>query len=217
MRYTVYIHTNLINNKRYVGITKRNPPCVRWGNSGSKYSNKSFKEDIEKYGWNNFDHQIVEQNLSSSKASVKEQFWISLFNTTDPRFGYNQTKGGFGCSATNIVGEKISKSKKGKSIKGHFIDAETRAKISASNKNKKRSEETRQKLSLAHKGMKFSTEAKLKMHLSAMKRSAEGKNLGSSGYLWYHDLNKSYFIKPTDERISKLGLIPGRISWKKSS
>lgn len=50
--YCVYVHTNLTNGKRYVGITKRNPND-RWDNGNGYKSNQRFAEDIAKVrmGW----------------------------------------------------------------------------------------------------------------------------------------------------------------------
>ena len=168
--YTVYIHTNLKNGKRYVGITLRNPPCSRWGKFGEKYANEELRADIGKYGWNAFDHQIVERHLTAAKAAEKEHFWISLFNTTDPRFGYNKTSGGFGCAATKVVAMKISQAKKGKPHKGHKLSPETIEKIRAKNIGQKRSAEARANISNGHKGLKFSEETRNRMSVSQKKR-----------------------------------------------
>ena len=60
--YTVYCHTNKINGKRYVGITKQKPE-TRW-NNGKGYSTQYFKRAIDKYGWEEFTHEILFTNLN---------------------------------------------------------------------------------------------------------------------------------------------------------
>lgn len=93
--YSVYKHTNLINNKCYIGITSQKP-SYRWGN-GTKYkTNKYFYHSILKYGWNNFKHEIIANNLTEEAAKILEQHLIEQLNSTNPDFGYNQTIGGEG-------------------------------------------------------------------------------------------------------------------------
>ena len=70
MSYTVYKHTSP-NNKVYIGITSRKPE-YRW-NSGKGYiNNKYFTTAINKYGWNEFEHSILYENLSKEEAETKE-------------------------------------------------------------------------------------------------------------------------------------------------
>lgn len=93
--YCLYIHTNKINGKRYVGITGYSNPKRRWGVNGCKYdSSPRFLNAIKKYGWDNFEHEIRLTNLTKEEAKERERFYISLFRTTDDRFGYNISKGG---------------------------------------------------------------------------------------------------------------------------
>ena len=91
--YTVYCHTNLINGKKYVGITK-NVPEIRWGYNGINYKNCTlFWKAIEKYGWDNFSHDILETGLSEKEAIEKERYYIKLWDTMKTN-GYNLTSGG---------------------------------------------------------------------------------------------------------------------------
>ena len=89
--YCVYIHTNKINGKKYVGITCQTP-SERWrGGKGYKNSVKFYKA-INKYGWENFYHEIIMDNLTQDEARAAE---ISLIKTLDTiQNGYNISKGG---------------------------------------------------------------------------------------------------------------------------
>jgi group I intron endonuclease len=91
--YTVYIHINTFNNKMYVGITCQKPED-RWEN-GSGYSyNEHFFRAIRKYGWDNFEHQIVASNLTKEEACGFERLLIKKLNSNNPNFGYNKDEGG---------------------------------------------------------------------------------------------------------------------------
>ena len=48
--YCVYIHTNKINEKRYVGITCQST-SRRWRNGDGYIQNEHFYRAIQKYGW----------------------------------------------------------------------------------------------------------------------------------------------------------------------
>lgn len=90
----VYCHTNKINGKRYIGITQ-NKPNRRWQNGyGYKNRNSYFYNAIRKYGWENFEHIILEENLTRKEASEKEKYYIRLYNTNNENYGYNITSGG---------------------------------------------------------------------------------------------------------------------------
>lgn len=91
-KYTVYIHQNQINGKRYIGITADTVQS-RWRN-GAGYKNQVFGRAIEKYGWENFTHHIVAQNIDKHQAEQLEIALIKEFNTQDPAFGYNIAAGG---------------------------------------------------------------------------------------------------------------------------
>lgn len=93
--WNVYVHTNKINGKKYIGITSQ-LPHDRWMN-GNGYSRRlKFGRAIEKYGWDSFEHEIVNTNLSEEAAKSIEQRLIREFHTYDDEYGYNMTMGGDG-------------------------------------------------------------------------------------------------------------------------
>ena len=91
--YIVYCHTNKIDGKRYVGITK-NKPEKRWKNGKGYRHNSYFYSAIQKYGWEEFYHEILFTGLVKEEAEKKEIELISKWNLTDRRFGYNIEGGG---------------------------------------------------------------------------------------------------------------------------
>lgn len=168
--YCVYIHTSP-SGKRYVGQTGTKPE-KRWGKNGSGYLQKhnkngeytqpAFARAIVKYGWDNFEHEIIASNLTKEEADNFEKMLIKKLNTTNPKYGYNCTIGGDGCSPTEEVRKKISDSHK-----GMVVSEETKKKIGESLKGENNylygnhlSEETKKKISEAHKGKILSEEQK---------------------------------------------------------
>ena len=92
--FVVYMHTSP-NNKRYIGITRQNPPEKRWGSNGCGYNeNEYFWRAIKKYGWQNFRHEILLDGLTEKEAKQKEIELIAFYDLTDPNKGFNVTPGG---------------------------------------------------------------------------------------------------------------------------
>lgn len=143
-QWKVYVHTNKINGKRYVGVTSKAKPEHRW-NSGRGYKeNPHFYSAIEKYGWDQFEHTILFDSLTEDEAKDTEKRLISEWNTQDPSHGYNMTSGGDGTP-------------------GCHPSDETRAKLSNARLRENLSEETLRRRSEGLKGMKFSEEHKRKI------------------------------------------------------
>lgn len=95
--WKIYKHTNKVNGKCYIGQTCRKNPNERW-NNGKGYIGTIFGKAIEKYGWENFSHEIIEDGLTSEEeANKREIYWISHYNSfagVSNSNGYNMTRGG---------------------------------------------------------------------------------------------------------------------------
>ena len=115
LKYYVYCHVNLVNNKKYFGITCRTP-YKRWGHNGYNYkSSPYFYAAIQKYGWNGFEHIVLGSVSEKKIAEEIERALISAFQTCDGHYGYNIELGGnYKGKHSKEVCQKISESKIGK-------------------------------------------------------------------------------------------------------
>lgn len=117
--YSVYAHISP-SNKMYIGITMQNPK-KRWRNGTAYKSNKHFTRAINKYKWENFQHEIIAYGLSKKEACNFEKLLIEKLNTTNPNFGYNCSSGGDCGNAfagkteeeMNQIRQKMSESRQG--------------------------------------------------------------------------------------------------------
>lgn len=145
--YKVYVHINKTNGKKYVGITKQDVKR-RWQNGyGYHNANKSsyLWNAIQKYGWDGFEHIVLLSELNHEEANEKERYYIELYNSNNPDYGYNLTKGGdgfLGMNRTEETKKKISNSLKGKYTKeksywyGKNLPKETIEKIKETKRKK---------------------------------------------------------------------------------
>ncbi len=107
--YCVYMHivpkeiSGYAYDKRYVGITSRNPE-ERWGKDGENYSRQFFGHAIQKYGWDNIQHVIVYEGLTQNEASQKEMELIEKYETKLGYKGYNASNGG---EVSNLSGSNM--------------------------------------------------------------------------------------------------------------
>lgn len=171
--YSVYCHTTP-DGKKYIGMTKM-PINTRFGN-GANYNTPLFSKAIEKFGWENIKHEILEYGLTREQASESEIKYINLYNTLDPEHGYNIATGG-------VHGSILNKR----------IIEETRRKISQAHIGKTASIETKRKLSESHKGLdnhqskaviKLSLDGEVLDEYESMKVAAEKNGLSSHVSIW---------------------------------
>lgn len=51
-----------------------------------------FEKDFECFGQNAFEVYRIEECVPPEMCRQREAFWISEYNATDPRFGYNKSR-----------------------------------------------------------------------------------------------------------------------------
>lgn len=168
--YCIYVHINKINGKIYIGQTSQNVN-KRWNNGNGYKKCTYFYRAIQKYGWDNFKHIILFDNLSLEMANIIEEQLIIKYDTTNNLNGYNIMFGGNNCKLPDFVKKKISESKTGQKLSeetknkiseslknggaywtGKHLTKEMKELISKSRENMKMSEETKRKISESMKG-----------------------------------------------------------------
>jgi len=134
----IYIVTNDVNHKSYVGLHSGSGLRKRWKNHLSAAlagEGSILYNAIRKYGPANFHVTAVwSGHISPEKLKMLERYYIRCFQTMSPN-GYNLTDGGDGS-----FGFKHSEEYK-QSMRGRIV-----------------ADSTRQKMSLFHKGKTISTQ-----------------------------------------------------------
>ena len=105
--YKLYVHISP-SNKRYYGITRLDVK-KRWGSGGCGYRYQPYIWNaIQKYGWDNFTHEVLFDNLTEDEACLIEQCYIALYDTMDRTKGYNCSIGGVDHLHTEDTKYKLS-------------------------------------------------------------------------------------------------------------
>lgn len=207
----IYLTTNKINNKKYIGKDVKNNP---------KYlgSGVLLLKDIKKYGKENFKKEILEYCDDNSLLEEREDYWIQHFNALQDDNYYNirqNVKSWYSGASEykkQYVKEKISKSNKGRilsdetkskiskanlgKIKGNYHTDESKLKISFKNMGRKHTSEEKLKISEANKGKKHTDETKKKMS-----ESRKGHSMYTEE--WKQNISKSLKGIPRSEEVKK--------------
>lgn len=153
----VYLTTNLVNGKQYVGQHLSDGFDEKYKGSGTY-----IKNALNKYGWDNFTCEVLQWCSTQIQLDVVEDNCIKLYNTMYPN-GYNLMGGGNG-------GDKSKEARKNMSTsaKKRFENQEEHKKLSQAHKGiragmlgKTHSEKSKQKMSKAHKQMSNETKSKI--------------------------------------------------------
>lgn len=234
----IYLTTNIINGKKYIGQKKSDKFL------GTKYlgSGSILIKAINKYGRNNFKVELLCECSSKEDLDNKEIYYIAKYNAQTNINFYNICRGGeSGQGGPKFKGHHHTEQTKqllsslNKGSKNHFYgrkhSEETRLCMKEKAKFRKPvSQETRAKLSKVHKGKVFSEEHKNNIRLAQLgeKGNNYGKKLSEStkqkivntmhNKIWITDniVNKRINSEDLEEYINK-GFRKGRLSFKKGS
>lgn len=92
--YKIYCHI-FPNGKRYIGQTKQTLEGRFKDGKGYTHSPMIYNA-IQKYGWENVEHILLEEGLTAEMAAEREKYYIALYKTNEKEYGYNLTYGGEG-------------------------------------------------------------------------------------------------------------------------
>jgi group I intron endonuclease len=205
---TIYIATNLINGKQYVGQTvrlfkKRKQEHLEFLRPSD---NKLLRRSLQKYGRENF--KWIHFDWPVDDLDFPEVFWIATLKTQTPN-GFNIESGGnknkrmhvstklkIGKANSNKHPSEEAKNKNAEAHMGKKHTKETKIKMSNMRKGNKHplwgkhpTEETKIKMSISHKGKHPTEETRIKMS-----KAQQGVNNGFFG---------KQHTKETREKISK--------------
>ena len=93
-KYIIQMHRNKINNKVYIGQTHLTNINRRFRGGHGYKGSPHFYKAIQKYGWDNFEHIVLECNISKIDVNEREKQYIKKYKATDPQYGYNIQEGG---------------------------------------------------------------------------------------------------------------------------
>jgi len=155
----IYLITNKVNGKVYVGKWKKKSLGDRWKLhvlGFGKQSRMPISRAIRKHGAETFDIRPLHAGIADAEIlDMWEKIFIAAFRSNDPAAGYNATDGGSRGYRWNIVSrERRSESQRG-SLNCNF--------------GRPRSDRARAAISAALKGKPFTPE-----HRAALKRRTPG-------------------------------------------
>lgn len=110
----IYKFTNKENGKTYIGQTnniekrKRGHKSESFNPKSSGY-NLPFHAAIRKYGWDNFDFEILEEvddDFGREYLNEREIFFINHYKSLKDQNGYNISEGGQGCNKPKLTFEE---------------------------------------------------------------------------------------------------------------
>lgn len=118
--YTVYLVTNKVNGKQYVGFTSKTLQQRRISHHSSASYRKVkllFHKALKKYGHDSFEWSVLWEGSCPIEAGQTETRYISEYNTLMPN-GYNLTGGNdnttLGYKFTEEQKESLKRSREGK-------------------------------------------------------------------------------------------------------
>lgn len=193
--YSIYKLTSP-TGKIYIGSTSRKPE-YRW-NKGKGYAgNNELSSDIQKYGWEEFQKDVIEKTFDREEAEQREAFWIAFYKSTNPIRGYNIRPGGAHSPTPDRTRIKMSISQRGKerdeTYRRHISESKMGAKNGMFGKTGKLNAISREVIATSKTGEKMKFESMmiankaLKLPEGAFKNISAccyGRKKTAYGYFW---------------------------------
>lgn len=210
-KFFVYIHKLKTDGRVYVGQSCSKSLMERSGSNGHRYKScTKFYNAIQKYGWDNFEHIVIADDLSLEEANNLEAELIQKYNSINN--GFNLVDGG----RNHLWSEEYKQIMRERNLGeknpnyGKSRSEETKRKIGESNsiaqKGKTHSEETKRKMSESHKKnipilcvetqQIYSCPSDASMAVAGTKKAGhitevcKGKRKTAFGYHWQYIENK---------------------------
>ncbi len=181
--FSVYIH-KFPNGKQYVGMTS-NEPERRWQNGYGYRRNKVMFEDIKKYGWNNIDHILFNDEgilYTEEEASYIEQCLIDSWDLTSVEKGYNLETGGISSYTLHKNTKKKLSLINGKPIIQYSFDGNKIKEFCSIN----------------------DAERELKIERRNISACCKNQRKSAGGYIWRYKANNLESVKPQSLQIKPI-------------
>lgn len=130
----VYVLTNTVNGKQYVGQTTKTAEWRFHKHSLQSQYRSRVSYAIEKYGKENFTVETVDEAVDRRELDALERLYISALQTLDPAKGYNVALGGVG----NNVMTKETAAKVADKLRGRKVPPAVVEKMAATKRNRPR-------------------------------------------------------------------------------
>lgn len=149
--FDIYVITNKVNNKHYVGVTCQGVD-VRWkAHLASAYDSNSqapIHVAMREFGEDNFVVEVVLSGVTEADGRSKELEYIEKYNSNEP-YGYNTYRAGMGGHHHTEEGrQNISKG-----LTGHVFSEERNEKVRQAMREREYKQEWSDKLSEVKKGV----------------------------------------------------------------
>ena len=204
--YFIYLTTNLINNKKYIG--------KHYGELNDDYlgSGKILQWAIQKYGKNNFTREILHISKNKEENNEWEKIFIEKYNAQKDKNFYNIAPGGDGGDLFHILpldkqkeirdNQSIRSQGKNNPMYGKHHSEETKQKISKIDKSYTQTKEYRDNMSRLQSGEKnpmygrhHSEKTKQKISEKNKGKMLGSKNGNAKSISAYADKNMTQLIK----------------------
>jgi group I intron endonuclease len=208
--FQIYIITNNVNGKQYVGVTKHNYKerfIQHIYEANHNHTKRILCKAIRKYGKENFSTRLLEEIEDESLAKEREMYYIDKLKTYiefDNCNGYNMTLGGDGFRVFNMPESAKEKLRIANGGENHYfygkqLSDEHKMNCSLASLGKKKSDNARKNMSESKKkpvlqihketlkvineyeSVKIAQEINKIEHISD---ACNGKRKTAGGYVW---------------------------------